>query len=730
MLIVANRLPVSVTRQRDGNYNYQASPGGLASALSALGRESKIRWIGWPGLMDPKQEDIEPVEKKLQEQYDAIPVFLTRKQIHRYYYGFSNSVLWPVLHYLTDHTHYNERDYIAYIEVNRIFSEKIAEVVKNFNTEDIVWIHDYQLMLLPAMLRKAFPELRIGFFLHTPFPSSEVFRSLPYREELLQGILGSTLVGLQTFSYQRHFASSVLHILGIEPAFDSIQLDTHTVHMGTFPISIDVQKIRKTVTLPSPEEEQRTLHYMIRERKLILSVDRLDYTKGILDRLRAYRKFLQRNPNLSEKIVMIQIAVPSRTEILDYQKLKYEVEVMIEEIEESYEHQTLSPIRFLYRSLPLRSLIRFYECADIALVTPYFDGMNLVAKEYVAVKKDTGVLILSERAGAAHELSEALLINPRNPNEICLAIEEALQMNEEEKKQRMTAMYRRISRNDVYHWSDFFITQLSNVDTVESEDHTVYLSESHRARIFKSFANSFRRLILLDYDGTLHEITSLPMQAAPDAQLLDLLQKLTQLPNTEVAIVTGRERKDIVDWLGKLNLIFSAEHGLNIKWLHEQKWHNMTPPHTEKSWYRQIRNVLENYNRSTPGSFVEEKEASLTWHYRTVDPTLGKWKANELIIHLKNALANQPLEVVSGKMVVEVRLQGVNKGNIFDRMQELGKSYDFILGAGDDVTDEHLFEAMPKSSFSIKIGKHHSHADYRLNGVTEMRKLLEELVSL
>ena len=731
LIIAANRLPVIVSRENEKDYKYIPSPGGLVTALSALKGKYESIWLGWPGIMDPEIFDCKKVSKDLRDNYGAEPVFLNRRQINHYYFSYCNRVLWPVLHYLPDNTFYEERSYLAYKEVNQIFADKIIALIGKKQPEnEIIWIQDYQLMLLPAMLRAHFPDARIGFFLHTPFPSSEMFRTLPYREELLQGLLGASLIGFHTFNYQRHFSSSVLHILGIEAEFSRIKLNTHTLYMGTFPIGIDTEKINKTIETSSKarESNQEVVRHITKGRRMILCVDRLDYTKGIPDRLRAYRKFLHRNPERVDQVVLIQIAVPSRTEIKDYQALKYEVEEIVSQIEEDFEHKELAPIRFLYRSFPFERLSCFYLAADVALVTPYFDGMNLVAKEYVAIKKDKGVLILSERAGAAYELGEALLINPWNSDQISLAIEEALDMSPEEQARRMNSMYDKILRNDVHYWSNSFLKSLEEHSEEEVESVTIFLSESIQSEIIPAFQKATRRILLLDYDGTLREITNLPMNAKPDEELLSLLEGLSTLPHTDLAIVTGRKTDEIINWLGHLNLIFSTEHGLRIKLPHKDIWHYNASISTAHSWYGEVREVLEQYNRTTPGSFMEEKEASLTWHYRMVDPTLGKWKANELKINLQNALANHPLEVVSGKMVVEIRPQGIHKGNIFSYLQQMGHQYDFLIAIGDDTTDEYMFNAMPLSCIGIKVGKVQTRAQYRLHTVTEVRSLLWKLL--
>ncbi|MCB1316168.1 MAG: trehalose-phosphatase, partial [Leptospiraceae bacterium] len=465
-------------------------------------------------------------------------------------------------------------------------------------------------------------------------------------------------------------------------------------------------------------------------RRLILSVDRLDYTKGLPDRLRAYKKFLQRNPHLVRDTVLVQIAVPSRTQISDYQELKNQVESIVNDIQETFEQETQAPIHFIYRSLPFKRLCAFYMEADIALVTPYFDGMNLVAKEFVAVKKDSGVLILSEHAGAAHELGEALIINPWNPDQISLALEQAVNMSESERTRRMQAMFAKVSRNNIHYWSESFLRDLVKSNEIDASHHgaTRVLDGEITDQMLSAFAAAQKPLLLLDYDGTLSEITNLPMSARPDAELLDIMDTLANRLDVDVTVVTGRSREDISDWLGHLPIGFSCEHGLWIKWHNESEWHKMLPADQNLNWWEIVQDLMDQYNLSTPGSFTEVKEASLAWHYRLCDPSHGQWKARELIMNLQNSLANMPLEVVHGKCVVEVRMQGVHKGNLVHRMNELGLEYDFILSAGDDTTDEYLFAALPESVYSIKVGLNITHAHYRVNSVKDIRRLLKRLI--
>ena len=725
ILVVANRLPVAI-QVTERSFHFQPSPGGLASALSALNDSYELMWIGWPGEVDLSMIQPENISAELKKEYNASAIFLTRRQLNRFYFGFSNRVLWPVLHYLPTHIDYDEKDFRVYREVNRVFADRIIEELQQGNTEDIVWVHDYQLMLVPSMVREKIPEARIGFFLHTPFPSSEMFRALPYREELLKGLLGANLIGFQTHSGLRHFRSSLLHILGIDSEINRIDMEDHSVMIGAYPISVDPQKIESTMEDPDFEEDLKIVRQIKKGRKMILSVDRLDYTKGIPERLSAYKKFLERNPEKAAEVVLVQVAVPSRTKIPDYRHLKDQVEVIVMDIIEAHETLPDSPIQFMYRSLPFRRLAAFYREADVALVTPYFDGMNLVAKEYVAVKKDHGALILSELAGAASELGEAIIINPWNRDQISDALESALELSQDECTRRMTAMYERVKRNNVHYWSNSFLEDMirSTQEYADRHGPVMPLNVQKRNELKEQFQESSKRLLLLDYDGTLAEIQNLPLAAAPDQELREIMERITKLPDTDIAIVTGRKRQEIEDWMGKYPVIISAEHGLWVRMVGED-WQKQLSESHDLDWLGTVEDIFEQFNLKTPGSFTEKKEAALAWHYRLSDPTFGKWQARELVMHLKNMLSGAPLDVLDGKSVIEVRVQGIHKGNIIPFLETQNRSYDFHLAAGDDATDEHLFQAIPGDGWSIKIGAGYTHAHYRLNGVRDFRGLLK-----
>ncbi len=396
LLIVSNRLPVSIERSEAG-FEYQPSVGGLATSLNSLRRDRDMLWLGWPGIAtDSKEEQIE-IEARLQDDFGSLPIFLPPDHFKRYYTGFSNGTLWPLFHYFTQYAHYEKEDWASYRRVNRLFCEKVREIKQ---PGDTLWIHDYHLLLLPGMIREVMPEVAIGFFLHIPFPSSEILRMLPWREEILEGMLGADLIGFHSFGYARHFFSSLLRLKGLEQEFGRVVVDGRPVWADTFPLGVDVERFESALERPTVREQLEELRRQADGRRVILSVDRLDFTKGILERLLAFDTFLNDFPEWQGKVSLISLSVPSRTQVPEYIALKRQVDELVGRINGRYGRPGWVPIWYLYRSLPFDELVAFYLHADVALVTPLRDGMNLVAKEYLASRPDaTGVLILSETAG-------------------------------------------------------------------------------------------------------------------------------------------------------------------------------------------------------------------------------------------------------------------------------------------------------------------------------------------
>jgi len=721
LLIVSNRLPISIEKRKRG-LRFEPSIGGLVTGVGAFYKSHDSAWIGWPGIeLDKIKGEEKNIEARLLSQ-GCHPVFLCQRDVEDHYHGFCNKTIWPLFHYFPSYAVYDKNLWQAYKRVNEIFSDAIAEIAKD---DDIIWIHDYHLMLLPKLIKERLPEAKVGFFLHIPFPSFETFRLLPWRRQILDGLLGADLVGFHTYDYVWHFFDSVHRLCGYEAAMGKITTADRAIQADIFPMGVDYERFSSAARSRKVQTEISKFQEKLGNRKIILSIDRLDYTKGIPQRLEAFNLFLERNPDYKEKLIFILVVVPSRIGVEHYELLKKQIDELVGAINGKHGSIGWTPIWYLYRSLPFHSLVALYGIADIALVTPLRDGMNLIAKEYIATKTDgKGVLILSETAGAAKELGEAIIINVNNQEETVWALEEAMAMPEEEQIERNRLMQKRLHRYNVIRWADEFINRLLYAKGFQAEMEAKALTNETRAKLLGNFQESTQRLILLDYDGTLVPFAGKPEKAKPSDEVMKLLEELTQSPKNEVVLISGRDKGSLDKWFGGLNIGLVAEHGA---WVKEQggEW-EITEVLTSE-WKEQIRPILELCVDRTPGSFIEEKGFSLVWHYRKADSSLGELRARELVNDLRNLTANLNLQVLEGSKVVEVKNAGVNKGRAALRWISKGK-WDFMLAIGDDLTDEDVFKVLPATACSIKVRFSASAAKFNLGSPSQVRALLKEMI--
>ena len=719
MIIVSNRLPVSILKT-GGKIKVKRSVGGLATGLGSFYKDYKSVWIGWPGIASERIRGEKTVIRELLDEENCAPVFLSQKDVEKYYYGFSNKTLWPLFHYFTQFVIYDDSFWKNYVSVNREFARAVLKVA---DKDDIIWVHDYQLMLLPMMLRKKLPDNPIGFFLHIPFPAFEVFRTLPWRKEIIEGLLGADLIGFHTYDYATYFLDSVRRLFGYESTLGKINFKDRIIKVDAFPMGIDYDKFANASKDPAVQKSVKSVRRTVGERKVILSVDRMDYTKGILQRLDAYDKFLDTYPQYKGKVTMILVAVPSRSHVEQYASLKKSVDEKVGAINGKHGMIDWTPIHYLYRSLPFNRLTALYLVADIAPITPLRDGMNLVAKEFVATKTDgKGVLILSEMAGAAKELDGALIVNPNSDDELVAALKTAMDMPVKEQIERNRMMQERLKRYTVTHWAEDFIKVLHEVKETQKNYLSKELTKEVEEKIVSHFKSSKERLLLLDYDGTLIPFSSKPSYAKPDKRLIALLSALSEMG--EVVIVSGRDKDTLERWFGKLNVGLIGEHGVWIK-DDGENWREIMP--LENEWKASIRPILEYYVDRTPGSFIEEKPFSLVWHYRNVQKELAITRVGELKSVLANLAANLGVEMLDGNKVVEFKNVGINKGRAALHFINK-KKWDFMLAAGDDVTDEDLFSVLPDYAYSIKVRRGISVAKYDVESYVQVRNLLEKFV--
>jgi trehalose 6-phosphate synthase/phosphatase len=721
LIIVSNRLPITADLDGRGAVRLKMASGGLANGMRPWHEGSGGLWIGWPGETSKFSEAQRADLSGQLADRGIVPVTLSQDHVNRYYHGFANRVLWPLFHYLIDRLPVHATGWDAYRQVNQTFANVIVE---QYRPGDIIWVHDYQLMLLPAMLRQRLPHARIGFFLHIPFPSFEVFRTLPWRREVLEGLLGSDLIGFHTFSYLRHFVASLMHVDGVEADIDRVRIDGRTIRLGAFPMGIDTAAFVAQAQDPEVQAHVADVKRESGDRRILLGVDRLDYTKGIPRRLQSIERLLTRYPDLRDEIRYIQVAVPSRGEVDSYQRFRRFVEEQVGRINGTCGTLRSTPIHYMHQSVSMPELVAMYCAADVMLVTPLRDGMNLVAKEFLASRvDDDGVLVLSEFAGAVAELGEAVVVNPYDVDAVAETIRRALNMPREERHRRMRPMRRRVIENDVHAWAKAFIEQLESQEVTQVRP--APLEPALSAAIGKAKASSQLRL-LLDYDGTLVPLAPSPELATPDDELLDLLRALTNDARIRVEIVSGRPRETLEGWFGALPVALWAEHGF---WRRSARGQWEAAAVVDSRWLDRVRPVLERFTASTPGSLIEVKSASLAWHYRAAPRGFGERQAHDLRMLLGDVLINQPLEVLEGKKVIEVRFRGISKAVVARPMPEDSNLDAAVVAFGDDRTDEDLFGALPESSITVAVGQRLSGARYDVQDYRAVRRHLRALLS-
>ena len=733
IIIVSNRLPYNIGIEGTKNkLDITPSVGGLTTGMKSVYLQKDSIWIGWPGITT---EELAHISKervyKVLSKYKCVPVFLESADINLYYYGFSNKTIWPLFHYFTEYTEFNNSEWITYKKVNEKFA---AEIIRHVRSKDRLWIHDYHLMLLPNLIKKELPDISIGFFLHIPFPSFEVFRILPWRNELLEGLLGADLVGFHTYDYERHFLSSVRRLLGYDIYLNEINMDNRVVKVDSFPMGIDYDKFHDAAlrNLQKSGKNKSKIRKEIDKQllispdiKLVLSIDRLDYTKGIPNRLHAFEYFLNKYPEFKEKVTLVMLSVPSRSNVKQYKLMKSEVDELVGSINGKYATINWTPIWYFYRSLPFENLIDLYTSCEVALLTPIRDGMNLVAKEYIACKIDQkGVLILSEMAGSSKEMSEALIVNPHNFEEIASKLNQALTMPVEEQIERNSIMQKRLKRYNIIKWANDFLDQMEKVEVLKDKFIAKKISADIENYILNKYKSSSKRIMFLDYDGTLVGFQNNPEMAIPDEELYSILDKLARDKKNEIVLISGRDKDTFTSWFKGKKYSLIAEHGVWSK-LPGSEWELIEQLNTE--WKEILKPVIEFYVDRTPASFTEEKEYSLVWHYRKSDPELSILRANELKDELTSLTANYNVDILEGNKVIEVKNSGINKGKA--AANKLNRyNYDFILGIGDDWTDEYLFEELPKTAITVKVGMSNTLAKYNVKSFNEVRELLNKLL--
>lgn len=787
LIIVSNRLPFSMEETEDKSFTLRQNVGGLATAIGPYHKNHRDSiWVGWSGIdeADHTKSEISSIKKEFSERR-CVPIFLNKEEVKGYYAGFSNDTLWPLLHDFPHEANFSEDTFNIYTEVNHKFADIVAPLI---HKGDTVWIQDYHLMLLPQILRERFPKASIGWFLHVPFPSPEIFRSLPWSREILNGILGADLVGFHTVDYANSFNASVKLLLNkeVDKQGHVAMEDGRNSTVDAFPIGIDYNLYRRTsrsnlatemrrgieavcgkrtgqryatsltaesnaATEASTKEGAWWSHYSREDlpelalansaagespkpNKVIVSIDRLDYTKGIPERLRAFEQMLDKYPEWIGHVTYYLLATPSRENVPTYKRLKEQVDQLVGQINGRYSLLSWNPIHYITRSLPIKPVCGIYAAGDVALVTPLRDGMNLVAKEYLACHDGrAGALVLSDMCGAARELDQAFIVNPYDTSAVCEALHEALEISNEESRRRNIAMQARLKFRTAATWCTGFLASLEQVANESLADKRLRMSQ--RNTIMEQWDSASKRLLLLDYDGTLTPLARTPERAKPTQGLRSLIRRVASDSAVSLIIVSGRSHETMNSWFGDLPVGLIAEHGV---WRSDyaskadagqsRQWNRLAGLPDAAEWKQQIEPIMQESVKAVAKSFIEQKDDAMAWHYRLSDQRKANSERVKLLEKLRAITGKLGLMVMENAKVVEVCPVAVSKGQAVAPILEQG-DYDFVLAAGDDTTDETMFAVMPEHSWSIKVGPGLTRAHSRLLNAASVQRLLGYLAA-
>jgi trehalose 6-phosphate synthase/phosphatase len=730
LVVVSHRLPVEVDAGCDPP-RVRRTVGGMAAGIEAFlgspaGRafEREPLWVGWAGAGSTPHAS-RRIDRALEEHPGLVQVRLPLDLHARFYDDFSNRTLWPLSHTFPSLVHLDEASWDAYRAVNRAFCQAL---VPHLEPGDLVWVHDYHLMLLPRLLREQAPDLHVAYFHHVPFPHLDVLRVLPdpWVRSLLDGLLGADVVGFHTYDDVRHALRATERLLDRDVQAAALVDLGRAVLIDAFPIGVDFQRWAAMKDDPLVAEALRALDATLRGRRMILSVDRLDYTKGILNRLLAFERFLELEPAWKGRVTLVAVVVPSRGGVDAYRQMRTRIEEVVGRINGAHGDGDWTPVVYRYRALDHRTLAAHYLRADVALVTPLRDGMNLIAKELLATRCDESVaLVLSDTAGAARELGEALRVNPFHAEGIAQALVTALAMPAAERRRRCRHLRSRLARYDAARWGSEQVLRVAEARERTRSMRALDLPDTERERLVGAWHAAARRLLLLDYDGTLVPFAPDPAAAAPDAALRELLDQLGRQDGTNLVILSGRDADTLGEWLSDLPIALVAEHGARRReadgtWVSESG----IPP-AERA---RIEEVMAVFADRLPGSQVEPKSLSVAWHWRAADSEIGAARARELVEALAALRLGPSTKVFAGKRVVEVRAAAAHKG--VAALRWLARvDPDIVVAAGDDTTDEDLFAMLPTTAWSLRVGPGESRARWNVKDPADLRALLARLAT-
>ncbi|XP_023529278.1 probable alpha,alpha-trehalose-phosphate synthase [UDP-forming] 10 isoform X1 [Cucurbita pepo subsp. pepo] len=780
-IIVANLLPVHAKKDPDsGRWNFSFDDDSLLLQLKdGFSSDVDVVYVG-SLKVDVNVQEQEEISQKLLEEFNCVPTFVPTSLQKQFYHGFCKQNLWPLFHYMMPISSYHGSRFdrplwLAYLSANKRFADKVMEVINL--EEDYVWIHDYHLMVLPTFLRKRYSRIKLGFFLHSPFPSSEIFRTLPVRDEILKALLNTDLIGFHTFSYAHHFLSCCSRLLGLEyeskRGYLTLEYFGRTIYIKILPVGVHMGRLEFALNHSHTSIKAKEIKEDFKGKKVILGVDDMDIFKGIGLKLLAMEKLLNQHPELRGNVVLVQILNPARSNGNDVLEAKRETYEITKRINKVFGFRGYEPVILIDHPIPFHEKIAYYVLAECCIVNALRDGMNLVPYEYIVCRQGTSqidqvldvspdsphtsTIVVSEFIGCSPSLSGAVRVNPWDFDAVAEALYEAVAMPALEKQLRHEKHYRYISSHDVAYWARSFSQDLERA----CQDHyskrcwgiglglgfrILSLSPSFRKlsieHIGSAYRSAFRRAIFLDYDGTV--VSQASLVKSPTPEVISILNDLCKDSNNTVFIVSGRGKDTLGSWFDSCkNLGLAAEHGYYLRWNRDSEWEVSTLAENF-GWKRIAEPVMKLYTEATDGSSIEPKDSALVWHHRDADPCFGSCQAMELLDHLENVLANEPVVVKRGHQIVEVKPQGVTKGLVAERvlstMIASDKAPDFVMCIGDDRSDEDMFEsiscttyssslAVPPKIFACTVGQKPSKAKYYLDDTTDVLTVLQSLAT-
>ncbi|KAA3478502.1 putative alpha,alpha-trehalose-phosphate synthase [UDP-forming] 7 [Gossypium australe] len=777
IIIVANQLPVKAKRRPDNKgWSFNWDDYSLLLQLKdGLPEEMEVLYVGSLKIdVDINEQD--EVSSVLLEKFKCVPAFLPPEIFNKFYHGFCKQHLWSLFHYMLPYSanhggRFDRSLWEAYVAANKIYSQRVIEVINP--EDDYIWIHDYHLMVLPTFLRRRFNRLRMGFFLHSPFPSSEIYRTSPVREEILKALLNSDLIGFHTFDYARHFLSCCSRMLGLEyqskRGYIGLEYYGRTIGIKIMPVGVHMEQIESALRAADKESRIHEFKQKFHGKTVLLGVDDMDVFKGVNLKLLAMEQMLKQHPKWQGRAVLVQITNPARGRGKDLEDTQAEIQASCKRTNEMFGTPGYEPIVFIDRPISLTERVAYYTIAECVVVTAVRDGMNLTPYEYIACRQGVSesvsssesngpkksMLVVSEFIGCSPSLSGAIRVNPWNFEATAEAMNEAISMADAEKQLRHEKHYRYVSSHDVAFWSHSFFQDMERT----CKDHfrrrcwgiglsfgfrVVALDPNFRKlsidHIESVYVRSKNRAILLDYDGTVMPQTS--HNKTPNAEVISIVNRLLGDTKNTVFVVSGRGKESLDKWFSPCKKLgIAAEHGYFMRWSSDDKW-EVCGPNSEFGWKQIAEPVMRLYTEATDGSSIETKESALVWHHRDADPSFGSSQAKEMLDHLESVLANEPVTVKSGQFIIDVKPQGVSKGvvaeKVFTTMAESGKQADFVLCIGDDRSDEEMFEIISSaissgilssntSVFACTVGQKPSKAKYYLDDPAEVINMLEAL---